>query len=136
VLGAALCQLLLQANAVARAVPLLSGLAVMCAGAFQFTAWKARHLACCRQAPSQWPTGAPHAWRHGLRLGQRCICSCAGLTVVLLVVGVMDLRAMAVVTAAITAERLASDGQRVARATGALAIAAGGLMMVRALWLS
>ena len=43
---------------------------------------------------------------------------------ILLVIGVIDLRAMAVVAAAITAERLAPAGGRVARATGAVAIGA------------
>ena len=35
------------------------------------------------------------AWRHGLRLGLHCSHCCAGLTAILLVIGVMDLRAMA-----------------------------------------
>ena len=50
---------------------------------------------------------------------------CAGLTVILLVIGVMDLRAMAVVTAAITAERLAPAGEQVARASGQLPLGQG-----------
>jgi predicted metal-binding membrane protein len=50
----------------------------------------------------------------------------------LLVIGVMDLRAMAVVTAAITAERLAPAGARVARAIGAVVVAAGLLLTARA----
>jgi predicted metal-binding membrane protein len=37
----------------------------------------------------------------------------------------MDLHAMAAVTAAITLERLAPSGERMARATGAIAIGAG-----------
>jgi predicted metal-binding membrane protein len=44
---------------------------------------------------------------------------------VLLVMGVMDLRVMAVVTAAITAERLAPAGTNVVRAIGAVAVGAG-----------
>jgi predicted metal-binding membrane protein len=44
--------------------------------------------------------------RHGLCLGLHCSYCCAGLTAILLVIGVMDLRAMAVVTAAITVERV------------------------------
>jgi len=44
---------------------------------------------------------------------------------ILLVIGVMDLRAMAVVAAAITVERLAPAGERVARATGAVVVGAG-----------
>ena len=71
------------------------------------------------------------AWRHGLRLGLHCGTCCAGLTAILLVIGIMDLRGMAVVTAAITAERLAPAGERVARVTGAFAVAAGLLLIVR-----
>jgi predicted metal-binding membrane protein len=48
---------------------------------------------------------------------------------VLLVVGVMDLRAMALVTAAITAERLAPAGERVARGIGAIIVVAGGYLI-------
>ena len=95
---------------------------VLLAGALQFTAWKAHHLACCREAPGRGrtlPADAGTAWRHGLRLGLHCSYGCAGLTAILLVIGVMDLRAMAAVGAAITAERLAPAGERVARAIGA-----------------
>ena len=51
--------------------------------------------------------------------------SCAGLMAILLVIGVMDLRAMAAVTAAITVERFAPNGVRVARAIGAVGVGAG-----------
>jgi predicted metal-binding membrane protein len=51
---------------------------------------------------------------------------------ILLVIGVMDLRAMAVVTAAITVERLAPAGERVARVTGAGAVGAGLFLIARA----
>jgi predicted metal-binding membrane protein len=51
---------------------------------------------------------------------------------ILLVIGVMDLRAMAVVAAAITVERLAPAGKRVARATGAVVVGAGLLLIARA----
>jgi predicted metal-binding membrane protein len=53
----------------------------------------------------------------------------------LLVAGVMDLRAMAVVAAAITVERLAPSGERMARATGAVVIAAGLFLILRAIGL-
>jgi hypothetical protein len=108
---------------------------VLIAGALQFTAWKARHLACCREAPGRGrtlPADAGTAWRHGLRLGLHCSYCCAGLTANLLVIGVMDLRAMAVVTAAITVERLAPAGQRVARAIGAVVVGAGLFLIARA----
>ncbi len=48
------------------------------------------------------------------------------------VIGVMDLRAMAVVTAAITTERLAPAGERVARAIGAVCAGAGMVLLARA----
>jgi predicted metal-binding membrane protein len=50
----------------------------------------------------------------------------------LLVVGVMDLSAMAVATAAITAERLARNGRCAARIVGAVGIAVGLALLVRA----
>lgn len=71
------------------------------------------------------------AWRHGLRLGLHCSFCCAGLTTILLVTGVMDLRVMAAVTAAITLERLAPAGERVARAIGAIVVGAGLLLIAR-----
>ena len=50
----------------------------------------------------------------------------------LLALGVMDLRAMAVVTGAITLERVAPAGERMARAVGFVAVAAGVLIITRA----
>ena len=54
---------------------------------------------------------------------------------VLLVLGVMDPRAMALVAAAITAERLAPAGEAVARALGAIAVGAGLFLIARAVGL-
>jgi predicted metal-binding membrane protein len=131
VLGAAEMRL----PALARAVPIAAAMVVLIAGALQFTAWKAHHLGCCR-APAErgrpLPADTGTAWRHGVRLGLHCCNCCAGLTAILLVIGVMDLRAMAVVTVAITAERLAPAGERVARAIGAVAVLVGLLLIARA----
>jgi len=134
-LGVALAQIEMQKAALARAMPIAVCVVFLIAGALQFTAWKAHHLACCREAPGAGrtlPADAGTAWRHGLRLGVHCSCCCAGLTAVLLVIGVMDARAMAVMTAAITIERLAPAGERVARATGAVVVAAGLSLIARA----
>jgi len=131
-LGASLAALAMRVPVLARAVPIAAGVVVLIAGALQFTAWKARHLACCREAPARGrtlPSGAGTAWRYGLRLGLHCGYCCAGLTAILLVIGVMDIRLMAVVAAAITAERLAPAGERVARAIGA-AFAGAGLFLI------
>jgi len=134
-LGVGLAAAAMQQPALARAVPTVNGFVVLIAGALQFTAWKQRHLACCRGESKRGgpvPDGAGTAWRHGLHLGLHCGFSCAGLTATLLVIGMMDLRAMAMVAAAITLERLAPSGERVARAIGAVVIGAGLLLIARA----
>ena len=134
-LGVALAAVGMQQPALAHAVPIAAGVVVLMAGTLQFTAWKARHLACCRAAPESGrtlPGDAGTAWRYGLRLGLHCCHCCLGLTAILLVIGVMDLRAMAVVAAAITVERLAPAGERVARATGAVAVGTGLFLIARA----
>ena len=134
-LGVALAAVEMQLPALARAVPIAVGVVVLIAGALQFTAWKAHHLACCREATGRsrsLPADAGTAWRHGLRYGLHCSYCCAGLMVILLVIGVMDLRAMAVVTAAITVERFAPAGERVARAIGIVAVGAGLVLIAQA----
>jgi predicted metal-binding membrane protein len=133
-LGFALAELEMRQPALSRAVPVAAGVIVLLAGILQLTAWKARHLACCREAPGRGrtlPADAGTAWRHGVSLGLHCSRCCAPLMVILLVLGIMDLRAMAVVTAAITVERLAPAGERVARAIGAAAVGAGLFLIVR-----
>jgi len=147
-LGVALAAMEMQLPALARGVPLATGVVVLIAGALQFTAWKARQLACCRAAwhgcatashgyRPTWharrrPADAGEAWKYGLRLGLRCCYCCAGPTAILFVSGVMNLGAMAVVTAIITLERLTPAGERVARATGAIIIGLGLWLIVRA----
>jgi predicted metal-binding membrane protein len=134
-LGAALATVEMQQPSLARAVPIAVGAVVLIAGALQFTAWKARHLACCRKSPGPegtLPADAGAAWRHGLRLGLHCSHSCAGLMAILLVIGVMDLGTMTVVTAAITVERLAPSGEGVARALGVVIVGTGLLLIARA----
>src|SRR6266540_1346144 len=134
-LGVALAAVEMQQPALARAVPIAVGVVVLIAGSLQLTAWKARHLACCREAPGRGrtlPADAGTAWRHGLRLGLHCSHCCVGPMAILLVIGVMDLRAMAVVAAAITVERLAPAGERVARAIGAVVFGAGSFLIALA----
>ena len=160
-LGVVLAAVEIQQPALARAVPIAVSVVVLIAGSLQLTAWKARHLACCREASASarvglsasfgetspkrppaaeagprrgrtLPADTRTAWRHGLRLGLHCSCCCGGLTAILLVIGVMDVRAMAVVAAAITVERLAPAGDRVARAIGAVVAGAGLFLIGRA----
>jgi predicted metal-binding membrane protein len=134
-LGAALAEAEMRWPPLARAVPFAVGGVVLLAGTLQFTPWKARQLTCCRETPGLGevlPADVGAAWRLGVRLGLHCSRCCAGLTAILLAVGVMDLLAMGLVTAAITAERLAPAGERVARVVGALVVGAGLLQIARA----
>ena len=136
--GVALSAIAMREPALARLVPIAIGVVLLLAGALQLTAWKARHLACCREAPGpgrRLAADTHTAWRHGVRLGLHCSRCCAGLMTILLVVGVMDLGAMAVVAAAITAERVAPSGARVARAIGAAMVGLGMVLIGRAVGL-
>jgi predicted metal-binding membrane protein len=134
--GASVAALAMAVTALSAAVPAATAVVILTAGAVQCTGWKARRLARCRDAA--WragtaPASARAAWRHGWRLGVDCLAACAPLTAILLALGVMDLAVMTLVAVAITLERLAPAGERAARAVGAVAIAAGTILLGRAL---
>jgi predicted metal-binding membrane protein len=138
-LGIALAEVAMQLPALSRAVPTVSSVVVLIAGALQFSPWKAHHLGCCREVSlcgRSRDLDSSSAWRHGVRLGLHCVYCCSGLTAILLVLGVMDLPAMLVVTAANTAERLAPDGERAARAIGVVVVTAGLLLLGRSIRLA
>jgi predicted metal-binding membrane protein len=134
-LGLAVAAVQVRLPAVARALPYALAALPLIAGALQFTGWKARRLACCRGRPGRdsiLPADAGTAWRYGLRCGLDCSYCCLGLTAVLLTLGPMDLRAMAMVTLAISAERLVPAGERMARGIGAILMAIGLVLLARA----
>lgn len=98
----------MQLPELANAVPLIGGAVMIFAGLAQFSAWRTRDLVCCRVPVScEELAGTNSPWRAGLRLGIHCVRCCANLTALLLVLGMMDLRAMTAITMAITLERLA-----------------------------
>src|SRR5262249_47578942 len=66
-LGVALATAQMQQLALARAAPIAVGVVVLMAGSLQLTGWKARHLACCREAPGARPY-SPGRRRHGLAI--------------------------------------------------------------------
>jgi predicted metal-binding membrane protein len=134
-IGAGLAAVEMRRAEIARLVPMATGAIVFIAGWFQLSASKRTHLGRCRREhldASVVPADATTAWRHGLRRGLECVRCCANLMLILIVVGVMDLRVMAAVTAAITVERLLPAGERLATTTGAVAIAAAAFMIARA----
>ncbi|CAD6517660.1 hypothetical protein LMG27952_00880 [Paraburkholderia hiiakae] len=132
--GAQLTALAVAAPALAHTAPAAAGVIVVISGVLQFSAWKARWLACCGYSPScgHARLDVQAALRHGLRIGRHCLCCCGNLMAALLAAGVMDRPAMALVAAAIAAERWVPGGERVARGIGVAAIAVGVVMVVRA----
>lgn len=114
-----------------RATALVVGSIVVIAAAVQLSSWKARQLATCRalsKVDHVTSASSTTAWRHGVCLARHCILSCVPPMASLLAIGMMDLRAMAVVTIAITLERLAPEKRKVAVPASplALTVRAGG----------
>jgi predicted metal-binding membrane protein len=131
-LGVVFADLAMRQPDLARAVPIAIGAIVLLAGFFERTGWKARQLALCRDVGHNGPApgaGVGAVWKHGLCLGVHCIQSCAGVTAVALVLGVMDLRVMAATATVVAVERLMQDGARAARAIGTV-VAATGLSLI------
>ena len=133
-LVAALAALEAREPALAGVAPIATGAVVLIAGLLQVTAWKARGIACCRETPSagRMSADAGAAWRHGVRLGLDCVRCCGNLMIALLALGMMDLRWMVAVTAAITVERVAPHGAPLARAIGVAVILWGVVLIARA----
>jgi predicted metal-binding membrane protein len=131
-LGALLASLAMKSTEAARAVPAATGLAILFAGVFQLTRFKARQLRRCCYSPDccETPAGDPlGAFRNGLRSGVRCTLCCAGLMLVLLVAGVMNLGAMTAVAIGITAERVGPAPVATARVAGFVLMAIGAAVM-------
>ncbi|CAB3798855.1 hypothetical protein LMG28688_04834 [Paraburkholderia caffeinitolerans] len=138
-LGSALAAIAIRVPTLAHAAPASAGALVVLASLLQFTSWKAQRLACCRamrrcasHAPRT-PNSARMALHRGLRLGLQCGLCCGNWMAVLLVVGVMDPRAMAVITAVIAVERIAPCHVRVARIIGLAGFMAGVATMAHGL---
>jgi predicted metal-binding membrane protein len=132
--GAAVVAVEMRWGEVAQWLPVGAGVVLLVAGGVQFSSWKARQLALCREGSGCGCPPAPtalSAWQHGLRLGVRCSLCCGSLMLALLAIGMMDLAAMAAVTVAISAERLAPAPVRVARVAGVAIVVVGVLTIAR-----
>jgi predicted metal-binding membrane protein len=108
---------------------------LVAAGVYQLTPLKQACLSHC-QSPlgfmmSRWRAGPWGALRMGTRHGQYCLGCCWAVMCVLFAVGVMNLAWVALLSAFILAEKIAPFGAVVARAGGALMLAAGLLFLFR-----
>jgi predicted metal-binding membrane protein len=134
-LGVWLNAVLMQYRELSLIVPLAVGIVVLAVSLLQLTDWKLHQLACCRELPFRGqtvPDDASTAWKHGLHLGIQCSRCSAGLMSILLVIGMMNLFGMAIVTLAITFERLAPASKWVTVTIGAIGIGAGFFLIAQA----
>ncbi|HST24771.1 MAG TPA: DUF2182 domain-containing protein [Gaiellaceae bacterium] len=112
-----------------RAGPYVAGGALIAAGLYQLTPLKDVCLRHCRSPLGflfRRPLGNPaRAFRLGVEHGSFCIGCCSGLMLALFALGVMSLFWMAVAAAAILAEKVAPQGERIARVLAVALVALG-----------
>jgi predicted metal-binding membrane protein len=129
----------MQWASVSRMIPALAGAALVLCGIVQLSPWKMRALGRCRDPEScgaaPLPAGAGGACRRGVELGLCCASCCTGFMLALLVLGTMDLGVMAVITVAITLERVLPRPRVAVRLSGAAMVVLGvigiGRLLVR-----
>ena len=111
-------------------IPALAGAIIAAAGAYQFTPWKRRCLEHCQSpfafvAHHDFGGGARSALHAGLVHGAYCLGCCWALTLVLLVVGLMNLAWMAGLFVMIYVEKTWRHGLALARVAGGALVALG-----------
>lgn len=114
--------LLAAQPAVMMHLPIVIGATIVIGGCYQFTRLKRVCLSHC-QGPADyliahWQEGAAGALRMGLHHGSYCLGCCWGLMLVLVVLGVMDLRWMATVAVVIAIEKLGPPHPLIPKAIG------------------
>lgn len=137
VVGVLIANAAMQSVWVSQTIPVAAGAALVVAGVYQLTPWKAACLTHCRN-PLTLVSQHAHdrGWRGAARLGVHhgvyCTGCCWALMLMQLVLGVMNLAAMVVVAVFIALEKLAPRGELLARGIGVLSIAAGLFVVFRA----
>jgi predicted metal-binding membrane protein len=112
----------------------IGGAVLVAAGLYQLTPLKDLCLSKCRTPISfimtSWRDGVGGALRMGLLHGAYCLGCCWLLFVVLFPLGIMNIAAMAVITLVVFAEKTLPWGRPVARATAAVLVAYGAVVLV------
>jgi predicted metal-binding membrane protein len=134
-LGVALAIAAMRLPALSQIIPLLSAVALLIAGAIQWTPWKMAHLLQCRDplhcCASVGDETRP--WRMGVRWGVSCARCCSGIMLTLFVLGMMNPWVILILTVVITLERLLPRPEPVAQLSGVAAIVSG-TKILGALW--
>ena len=125
--GMTIAKATMRSGALSHAVPLLSGVIIICAGAYQFTCLKITNLLHCR---SQFgcvisTIKQEKGFQLGCKQGIVCCICCSGLMIVELTLGIMNPLVMGAVAIAITAEKLLPQPKLIVRLVGVVAIIAG-----------
>lgn len=135
--GAWISVLAMQHAEISRAIPAAAAVALIVAGAYQLTPLKRVCLRHCRSPLSfvmtSWRDGWLGALRLGIHHGAYCVACCWALMLIQLAIGVMNIPVMLATAVVIGLEKTWRYGERAAVAVGSAAIAAGLVMIVRAL---
>ncbi len=107
----------------------LGGTLFIAAGVYQWTPLKNACLDRCRSPLNfilfRWRAGTSGALRMGIEHGAYCLGCCGFLMSLLFVGGVMNLLWVALIALFVLVEKLLPGGQRIARISGGLMVAAG-----------
>lgn len=117
----------------------IAGAVLLLAGAFQFSALKARCLDKCRQPRAFLLNHYRRGMLGGLALGARhgafCVGCCWALMLVMFLVGIANLAWMTPLAALMFYEKVGRHGERAVRLAGVALILLGGVVMVVPDWL-
>jgi predicted metal-binding membrane protein len=123
-----------RVDVLVRNAGLVAGALIVIAGAFQFSRLKDRCLSACRSplafVTQYWREGCLGAVRMGVRHGWHCAGCCWALMMLMFPLGVMNIAALAGVTALVYAEKVLPHAHAVRQVAGALLIAYGLLVIV------
>lgn len=112
-----------------RSGPRAAGISVGAAGVYQLTPLKQACLRHCRTplhfVMHRWRRGVAGAFAMGIEHGGWCLGCCAGLMLMLLVVGVTSVTWMAVVAALVFAEKVLPSGGRLSGVIAVILVAFG-----------
>jgi predicted metal-binding membrane protein len=110
------------------------GAALLLAGTYQLTPWKAACLRQCRSPLSfvmqRWREGVSGAVRMGMEHGAYCLGCCWALMLLLFAGGVMNLAVIVGLTAIVLIEKVTPFGIWVSRVLGAVMLAGGAWFIV------
>jgi predicted metal-binding membrane protein len=113
--------------------PRMAGAILLVTGCYQWTPWKNKCLTHCRSPlgflMSRWRDGPLGSLQMGLRHGIFCLGCCWGLMCVLFATGVMNLLAVAALTALVLLEKYGPKAMMVSRGVGAALVLAGILLL-------